>query len=236
MRSRRARRRASAATIERRNLGGSAAERGFAPRNILAGGRARGVRKLSMRLRRGDCPTIYSFTAFRLPTANAPPTNTDSNSTTGANRKSNSASPGGNILPSHVSAHPRPSVTNSQFTPSPSTAAATSPVNQPTRIDLPPIGYDAGSVTTATEPLSVATLMLAKEGVVQPEWIFHGTVAAPLPETKLARTSAAPPPANITAKQQSKKPAAKKGFWTRLHDLFAGSPAKSDDCVGEGCS
>jgi len=144
--------------------------------------------------------------------------------------------PAANILPSHVSAHPRPSVTKSQLTPSPSTAAATSPVNQPTRIDLPPIGYDAGSVTTATEPLSVATLMLAKEDVVQPEWIFHGTIAAPLPETKLARTSAATPPANITAKQQSKKPAAKKGFWTRLHDLFAGSPAKSDDCVGEGCS
>ncbi|HVB36540.1 MAG TPA: hypothetical protein VND42_04810 [Candidatus Acidoferrales bacterium] len=142
-----------------------------------------------------------------------------------------------NAVPSRGSAHRRPSVTKSQLTPSRSATAAEPPVNQPARIDLPPIGYDARSVTAATEPLSVATLMLAKEEVVQPDWIFHGTVAAaPLPAAKRVHAGAAHPPAKITAKQQPKKPAARKGFRARFHDFFAGSPAKSDGCVGEGCS
>jgi hypothetical protein len=109
------------------------------------------------------------------------------------------------------------------------------PANQPiTRIDLPPIGYDAKSATAPAEPVSVATLLLAKEVVVQPEWIFRGWVAEP-PRTKLYRGAAAQQQApEIAVKQQSKKRTTKKGFWAKLHDFFAGSPGKSD-CVGEGC-
>ncbi|HLW43867.1 MAG TPA: hypothetical protein VKS00_05215 [Candidatus Acidoferrales bacterium] len=121
-----------------------------------------------------------------------------------------------------------------------SSRSATSPLlpaRQPiTKIDLPPIGYDATSATATAVPLSVATLMLAKEAKVEPEWIFHGTVAEPPRTAKPASIETAQhTPTEITAKQQSNKHTAKKSFWTRLHDLFAGSPAKTD-CVGEGCS
>ena len=111
------------------------------------------------------------------------------------------------------------------------------PANQPiTKIDLPPIGYDATSVTATAEPLSVATLMLAKEAQVEPEWIFHGTVAGPPRAAKSARIETAQHrPAEITPKQQSSKHTTKKSFSARLHDFFAGSPAKTD-CAGEGCS
>ena len=111
------------------------------------------------------------------------------------------------------------------------------PANQPiTKIDLPPIGYDATSATATAEPLSVATLMLAKEAKVEPEWIFHGTVAEPPRPTKSASIKTAQhAPAEIAPKQPSSKHTTKKSFWTRLHDFFAGSPAKTD-CVGEGCS
>jgi hypothetical protein len=110
------------------------------------------------------------------------------------------------------------------------------PANQPVvKIDLPPIGYDATSVTENAEPLSVATLMLAKEAKVEPEWIFHGTVAEPPRATKSAGIATAKNASTeITPKQQPGKHASKKSFWTRLHDFFAGSPAKTD-CVGEGC-
>ncbi len=121
--------------------------------------------------------------------------------------------------------------------PSRATMSSLPPAKEPvTKIDLPPIGYDATSAMATAVPLSVATLMLANEAKVEPEWIFHGTVAEPPRATKLAHTEAAQhTPAEITAKQQSNKHTAKKSFWTRLHDLFAGSPAKTD-CVGEGCS
>ena len=111
------------------------------------------------------------------------------------------------------------------------------PANQPvTKIDLPPIGYDATGATEAAEPLSVATLVLAKEAKVEPEWLFHGTVAEPPRATKSASIKTAQDePAEITAKQQSGEHRAKKSFWTKLHDFFAGSPKKTD-CVGEGCS
>lgn len=105
-----------------------------------------------------------------------------------------------------------------------------------TKIDLPPIGYDATSATTTAEPLSVATLMLAKEARVEPVWIFHGTVAELPRATKSANIKTAQrDPAEITPSQQSSKHSAKKSFWTKLHDFFAGSPANTD-CVGEGCS
>lgn len=77
-------------------------------------------------------------------------------------------------------------------------SAATQPI---LKVKLPPIGYDTKSATVTVEPLSVATLMLAQEAVVQPEWIFHGTVVAP----GKGNTSA------------------KKGFWTKLRDFLTGS-------------
>lgn len=122
----------------------------------------------------------------------------------------------------------------------PASRSATSALpsaNQPiTKIDLPPIGYDATSATANAVPLSVATLVLANEAKVEPEWIFHGAVAEPPRATKSASIKTAQhPPSEITPKEQSNKHATKKSFWTRLHDLFAGSPAKTD-CVGEGCS
>ena len=115
-----------------------------------------------------------------------------------------------------------------QSTPRPATSALP-PANQPiAKIDLPPIGYDATSVTANAEPLSVATLILAKEAKVEPAWILHGAVADPPRATQHALSNTAP-------KQQSSKHTAKKSFWTKLHDLFAGSPRKTD-CVGEGCN
>jgi hypothetical protein len=122
----------------------------------------------------------------------------------------------------------------------PSSRPATSalpPANQPiTKIDLPPIGYDATSVTETAEPLSVATLMLAKEARVEPVWIFHGTVAEPPRATKPASIQTAQhAPSKTARKQQSSRHTTKKSFWMRLHDFFAGSPAKTD-CVGEGCN
>ena len=110
------------------------------------------------------------------------------------------------------------------------------PARQPvTKIDLPPIGYDATSATATAVPLSVATLMLANEAKVEPEWIFHGAVAEPPRATESASIKTAQhAPAEITPKQQSSKRTTKKSFWTKLHDFFVGSPAKTD-CVGEGC-
>ncbi|HLJ41754.1 MAG TPA: hypothetical protein VKT50_09730 [Candidatus Acidoferrales bacterium] len=118
-----------------------------------------------------------------------------------------------------------------------SARSALPPANQPlTKIDLPPIGYSATSATATAEPLSVATLMLAKEAKVEPEWIFHGTVAE---QPRAAKSASIDPtrhaPSEITAKKESDKPTAKKSFWAKLHDFFAGSPKKTD-CVGEGCS
>ncbi|MGH7837158.1 MAG: hypothetical protein ACREQC_04945, partial [Candidatus Binataceae bacterium] len=99
----------------------------------------------------------------------------------------------------------------------------------------PPIGYDAASATAPAEPISVATLLLAKEVVLQPEWVFHGTVAEPSRATKPSRTAAARQQiAEIAAKQQSKKHTTKKGFWKKFHDFFVGSPGKPN-CEGEEC-
>ncbi|MGH9727284.1 MAG: hypothetical protein ACRD4V_01675 [Candidatus Acidiferrales bacterium] len=109
------------------------------------------------------------------------------------------------------------------------------PAKQPvTKIDLPPIGYDASSATESSEPLSVAMLMLAKEERVEPEWIFHGTVAEPAGGKKSA-SIAAQQRQTAALKQQSSKRTTKKSFWTKLRDFFTGAPKKTD-CVGEGCS
>ncbi len=96
---------------------------------------------------------------------------------------------------------------------SPALPAAQTAAPQPIlKITLPPIGYDAKSATATAEPLSVATLMLAQEAVVEPEWVFHGTVVAPAEERGVA-----------SAQTPTNAPQPKKGFWAKLHDFFTGS-------------
>lgn len=104
---------------------------------------------------------------------------------------------------------PQPSVTQNQPTPaSQSPAQPSTATPQPIfKATLPPIGYDAKSTTETAEPLSVATLMLAQQTVVQPAWIFHGTVIAS--EKKQ----------NVASSPSSKKP----GFWAKLRNFFTGS-------------
>jgi hypothetical protein len=95
------------------------------------------------------------------------------------------------------------------------------------KITLPPIGYDVKSGIQATEPLSVATLMLAKETVVQPDWIFHGTVIAPVQRdhSALVGATSAKSPTRTAASQ-------KETFWAKLRDFFFGRRAP---CEGVGC-
>jgi hypothetical protein len=100
--------------------------------------------------------------------------------------------------------------------------AAQTATTQPLKIKLPPIGYDASSATETAEPLSVATLMLAQQAVVQPEWTFHGTV---IPSGN--KSNAAPSatqsavPANWQGPTSPGQP--KKGFWARLRAFVIGS-------------
>lgn len=104
----------------------------------------------------------------------------------------------------------KPSV--AQNPPAPSSQSSTEPsiatVQPIFKATLPPIGYDAKSATETPEPLSVATLMLAQQTVVQPAWIFHGTVVASGKKQNTSPSSAPP-----------KKP----GFWARLRHFFTGS-------------
>lgn len=88
---------------------------------------------------------------------------------------------------------------------SPSSALSTVPIFKAT---LPPIGSGVNSPTETAEPLSEATLLLAQETIVQPAWIFHGTVVS-------------------AGKQQNASPSAplsrKPGFWAKLRHFFTGS-------------
>jgi hypothetical protein len=92
--------------------------------------------------------------------------------------------------------------------PSPSLPAAQTAATQPIlKVKLPPIGYDTKSATATAEPLSVATLMLAQAAVVQPEWIFHGTVVA----------------SGVAPGNKQNAPPPKKSFWAKLRDFLTGS-------------
>jgi hypothetical protein len=107
---------------------------------------------------------------------------------------------------------------------SPSLPAAQTTATQPIlKITLPPIGYDAKSATVTAEPLSVATLMLAQEAVVEPEWVFHGTVVAPEEERSAATPSATSQSGAASAQTPTNAPQPKKGFWAKLRDFFTGS-------------
>jgi hypothetical protein len=82
---------------------------------------------------------------------------------------------------------------------------------------LPPIGYDASGPTETAEPLSVATLMLAQEALVQPQWTFHGTVIPAGNESNAAPSGSS----QSTASPNPSPP--KKGFWARLRAFIIGS-------------
>ncbi|HEV2289666.1 MAG TPA: hypothetical protein VGR81_12000 [Candidatus Acidoferrales bacterium] len=69
------------------------------------------------------------------------------------------------------------------------------------------IGDDTESATVSAVPLSVATLILAKEADVETGWTFHGDVIGP-PQALAHRT----------AKSQKKR-----GFWSHLRAFFFGS-------------
>lgn len=86
------------------------------------------------------------------------------------------------------------------------------------KVTLPPIAYDAKSATDTPEPISIATLMLAQQTVVQPEWVFHGTVVDQRAEKNeaLKEASAAQ---NSTAQPKPKK----HGFWAKLRHFLIGS-------------
>ncbi len=129
-----------------------------------------------------------------------------------------------NPIPRDETAQPFDNPTSASQTP-PSTAPASKPApplvisNEPSATaTLPPIAYDAKSATETPEPISVATLMLAQQTVVQPAWIFHGTVVDPRAEKNeaLKEASAAQ---NSTAQPNPKK----HGFWSKLRHFFTGS-------------
>ena len=102
-------------------------------------------------------------------------------------------------------------------------AAQTTATHPILKITLPPIGYDAKSATATAEPLSVATLMLAQEAVVEREWVFHGTVVAPGKEQNTTTLPAASQSGPASAQTPTNPPQPKKGFWAKLHDFFTGS-------------
>ncbi len=129
-----------------------------------------------------------------------------------------------NPIPRDKTAQPFDNPTSASQTPL-NTAPASKPApplvisNQPsTPTTLPPIAYDAKSATETPEPISVATLLLAQQTVVQPAWIFHGTVVDPRAERNevLKEASAAQ---NSTAQPKPKK----RGFWSKLHHFLTGS-------------
>lgn len=142
-------------------------------------------------------------------------------------------------LSSRASIPPQPVVTKAetQHAPVRAIAATSAPVKQPiARIQLPPIGYDAKSATSPAEPISVATLMLAKAVNVEPEWIFHGLVAEPSHSSKTARGAALGHQSKVVESKKSHpaEKTQKEGFWAKFRDFFAGGPQKIS-CAGAGC-
>lgn len=121
--------------------------------------------------------------------------------------------------PAPPSDNPKPSSQTSPNTPpAPKPAPPLIINNQPSsNVTLPSIAY-AKSATETPEPISVATLVLAQQTVVQPAWIFHGTVVAPGAKKNhsLKDASAAP---NPTGQPRPKK----RGFWAKLRHFFTGS-------------
>lgn len=110
-----------------------------------------------------------------------------------------------------------------------SASPALPPANGPIlKIVAPPLVYNANSAGTPTETLSVATVLLARAVVAEPEWTFHGVVAEPAKIAPSAKSSQA------TTQQDSQdkpkhakvKTAKRKGFWGWFHRFLFGSPTK----------
>ena len=147
---------------------------------------------------------------------------------------------GANSEPPPAPIPPKPMSTKTEASFAPASDRSTTSTPPPAkqrvaRINLPPIGYDAKSATAPAEPMSVATMMLAKNAQVQPGWIFHGLVAEPARPAKRVRVASAQrPTTKMTKKRKTKQQGTKRGFWAKFHDFFGGSPKKSD-CVGAGC-
>ncbi|HEV2297441.1 MAG TPA: hypothetical protein VGR72_02865 [Candidatus Acidoferrales bacterium] len=103
------------------------------------------------------------------------------------------------------------------------------PANGPiTRIIAPPLVYDAKPLPAPEGTISVATVLLAKAVVVEPEWIFHGAVAEPMKAVKPQRVSQTAPQQvpQDASKQSSNKNKKRKGFWARFHEFLFGRPSK----------
>jgi hypothetical protein len=143
-------------------------------------------------------PPPRTQSAPAQPTAPVVPSSsvTDRQGANASQAQETNASAAVHNLPTQAGQSPVPS----PAPPSPSTQAAL-------EVNFPPVGYDTKSAVANAEPLSVATLMLAQQVVVQPAWIFHGTVIV---SGKKQNSGATP---------QAKKP----GFWAKLRHLFTGS-------------
>lgn len=144
---------------------------------------------------------------------------------------------GANSAPSEALSPPQPAIakidSSSQHAAARSMVSVAPPVKQLVlKITMPPIGYDAKSAIAPAEPLSVATLILAKDAQVEPAWIFHGLVAAP----KRTRAAAPRRQPEIVSENKSKpaEKAKKAGFWSKFLAFFSGGPRKSP-CAGTGC-
>lgn len=82
----------------------------------------------------------------------------------------------------------------------PAQAPKTQPVNVPAheepvwKVVMPTLAFDAKSPALPPDP-SPATILLVREVRIEPEWIFHGTVASPAarPSARPATRPAAPP-------------------------------------------
>lgn len=104
----------------------------------------------------------------------------------------------------------RPSTFASQF---PASGSETPPATS-----APAIGSVARSATAAAEPISVATLMLAQQAVVQPEWIFQGTVI-----DSAKRRNHATKSNSFTQTGGRQQKSNKRGFWAKFRHFFSGS-------------
>jgi hypothetical protein len=97
------------------------------------------------------------------------------------------------------------------------------------KILAPPLLYRAKPRSAPAETASVATLILAKAAVVQPEWVFHGVVVEP--ETAKPRTKSAPAGTQKASKSEPKQASnlkrKKRGFWARFREFLLGSSPKS---------
>jgi hypothetical protein len=68
------------------------------------------------------------------------------------------------------------------------------------KVVMPTLAFDANAPASRPEP-SPATILLVREVRIEPEWVFHGTVASPAPRpsarssTRPAARPASPPPA-----------------------------------------